>query len=86
MSDPLVTLFEIVLYTLIGLVVARSLMTWFPVSHDNDFVRFLQRATEPLLAPFRRILPSLGAFDLSGLFVVILLSMMLAAVRRAGDL
>jgi YggT family protein len=42
---------------------------------DSPFVpvaRFLNAVTEPILAPFRRVIPPAGMFDLSFLVVVLL--------------
>lgn len=61
------------IYVLI--LVARAVMSWFPMRSDSPFVpvaRFLNAVTEPVLAPFRRVIPPAGMFDLSFLVVVIL--------------
>lgn len=83
MNSTIATLFEIFLYVLIAAVIARSLMSWFPVSQDNSFARFLYQLTEPLLAPVRRILPRTGMIDFSAMVVIILLYIMVVAVGQA---
>jgi len=62
------------LYSIILL--ARVLISWFPVDQYNPIVRVLHQLTEPLLAPIRRLLPQTGAIDFSPLigFVVIILA------------
>lgn len=62
------------LYSVILL--ARVLISWFPVDPYNPIVRVLHQLTEPLLAPIRRLLPQTGAIDFSPLigFVVIILA------------
>ncbi|MBI3953197.1 MAG: YggT family protein [Chloroflexi bacterium] len=57
-------------------VLARALISWFPLGPSNPIVVFLVGATEPLLAPLRRILPRFGMFDLSPLVAVIILQVM----------
>ncbi len=57
-------------------VLARALVSWFPVRPDNPIVVFLVGATEPLLYPLRRILPRFGAFDLSPMVAMIILQVM----------
>jgi YggT family protein len=42
---------------------------------------FLYAATEPILAPVRRLLPQTGMLDLSPMIVLIVLSFVLQAVR-----
>ena len=85
MNDSIAQLFIIVLYLLTAAVVIRSLLSWFPVRQDNEFARILYRITEPLMDPIRRVLPRTGLIDLSGLVLIILLQVMIAAVRRTAD-
>ena len=42
--------------------------------------RFLFSLTEPVLAPIRRVLPQTGAFDLSPLVVLLVLSVLIRVV------
>jgi YggT family protein len=52
----------------------RAILSWFmPPGSDNAIMRFLHDITEPLLAPLRRILPSMGMLDLSPFVAMILL-------------
>lgn len=47
---------------------ARAILSWFPYSGDsplNPVRRVVFVLTEPVLAPFRRIVPPVGMFDLS---------------------
>ena len=40
------------------LVIIRALISWVNPDPYNPIVRFLYRTTEPILAPFRRLLPT----------------------------
>ena len=51
------------LYTLA--IFVRIVMSWFGTSYANPLMRFLIRLTEPLLGPLRRMLPTVGMFDVS---------------------
>jgi len=51
------------LYTLS--IFVRIVMSWFGTSYANPLMRFLIRFTEPLLGPLRRLLPTVGMFDVS---------------------
>jgi len=51
------------LYTLS--IFVRIVMSWFGTSYENPLMRFLIRFTEPLLGPLRRMLPTVGMFDVS---------------------
>ncbi|HJZ82450.1 MAG TPA: YggT family protein [Pyrinomonadaceae bacterium] len=51
------------LYTLA--IFVRIVLAWFGTSYANRLMRFLIKLTEPLLAPLRRTLPTVGMFDIS---------------------
>lgn len=36
-------------------ILARVLISWFPISRDSQLIRILYMLTEPILAPIRRI-------------------------------
>jgi YggT family protein len=55
------------------LVLGRVLLSWVDPSGSNGLSRLLYQATEPLLAPVRRLLPRTGMFDFSALLVLIIL-------------
>ena len=55
------------------LVLGRLLMSWIDPGGRNQVSTFLIQATEPLLGPVRRALPTTGAIDWSGLVVLIVL-------------
>ncbi len=51
----------------------RAIISWFPISPDNSLVQILYQVTEPIIAPLRRVIPSLGMMDISPLVAMILL-------------
>jgi YggT family protein len=69
------------LYTL--LIFMRIVFAWI-MSSVNPLLLLLIRLTEPVLAPFRRLIPPVGMFDLSPIIVIILLQLLQEAV--AGTL
>jgi YggT family protein len=54
-------------------ILARVLMSWFNPNPNNPVVDAIYRLTEPVLGPIRRLLPSMGGFDLSPLVVFCIL-------------
>jgi len=71
LSRPLSSLVQ--LYIIILFV--RAIFSWFPIRSDSPLmpvVRFVHVVTEPVLAPFRRIIPPVGMFDISYLVVFLL--------------
>ena len=61
------------------LIFMRIVVSW-GASPMNRLLHFLIRATEPVLAPFRRIIPPLGMFDISPIIVLLLLDLLQTAV------
>ena len=56
-------------------VIARALVSWVNPDPRNPIVRFLVLVTEPVLRPFRKLVPphKTGGLDLSPLLVILLL-------------
>jgi YggT family protein len=65
-----------VLYGLLSVLVLfifiRFISSWF-VFHRNTFLGFVQRVTDPILLPFRRLIPPIGMFDISAMIVLLLI-------------
>ena len=60
------------LYTWV--IIIRALLSWVNPDPYNPIVRFLYRATEPVLAPVRRILPFGGlGVDISPIVVLLVI-------------
>jgi len=55
------------------ILLARVLVSWFPVDRYNPLVQWLYRLTEPVLAPIRRLLPPAGAIDFSPILAFVLI-------------
>ena len=55
------------------LVLGRIVMSWVDPGGRSALGGFLVRATEPILAPARRLLPSTGMLDLSSFIVLVVL-------------
>jgi YggT family protein len=54
-------------------ILARVLVSWLPISRDNVLVAIIYEITEPIIAPIREVLPSMGGLDLSPMIALILL-------------
>ncbi len=62
------------------LVFIRVLLTWFPIDPSNPIIRILFEVTEPILAPFRRVIPRIGMFDLSPIAAMLVLQFLSQAL------
>ena len=52
----------------------RVVLSWF-VTRPNTLTIILDKITEPILAPLRRIIPRAGMFDFTPLVAIILLQL-----------
>jgi YggT family protein len=69
------------IYVLI--LIVRAVLSWFPASTDsplNPVRRVVFTLTEPVLAPFRRVIPPIGMFDLSFLVAFIVIEVIVSQV------
>ena len=55
----------------IWVVIGRAVISWVNADPYNPIVQFLVRATEPLLARIRRVLPIMGGLDLSPMVLIL---------------
>lgn len=58
--------------TVFWVILGRALLSWFSQGRNPvDYV--LMQLTEPLMAPFRRIIPPMGGIDFSAMIVIFIL-------------
>ncbi len=65
------------------ILVVRAVLSYFPYNSEsplNPVRRFVTVVTEPVLAPFRRIVPPVGMFDLSFLVAFIVIEVIVREV------
>lgn len=79
---------SIVLQAATWIIIIQAILSWLVafniINLSNDFVRTvlmaLDRITEPLYRPIRRIMPDLGALDLSPMVVLLIIMILQQAV------
>jgi YggT family protein len=74
LSQYLLTFLGLLLWVLWLAILVRVILSWFPVDPRNPIVRVVFDVSEPILAPFRRVLPRIGMFDLSPLAALLVIS------------
>ncbi|MBI3327226.1 MAG: YggT family protein, partial [Nitrospinae bacterium] len=68
------TLIYYVLWLYMWIIIIRAVISWVSPDPYNPIVQFLYRATEPVLEPIRRRLPSSGfGIDFSPLLVILVI-------------
>ncbi|HSB80968.1 MAG TPA: YggT family protein [Candidatus Methylomirabilis sp.] len=70
--NTVATILNMALWAYMWIVIARALISWVNPDPWNPIVQFLYRATEPVLAPIRRRLPTWRTgIDFSPLIVIL---------------
>ena len=69
----LITFLGLLLQILWFAILIRVILSWFPVDPSNPIIRILWEITEPVLAPFRRVIPRIGMLDLSPLAALLVI-------------
>lgn len=70
------------LYYLSWIVIARALLSWVSPDVRNPIVQLIYVITEPILIPFRRLIPSIGVFDFSAFVAILVLSIGTALLQK----
>jgi YggT family protein len=82
MLYSLLGVINLLLQVVVYIIIAQAILSWLVafnvVNTHNDFVRSflnaLDRMTEPLYRPIRRILPDFGGLDFSPLVVLLIIT------------
>jgi len=83
----LATILDTVLWLYMWVIIARALISWVNPDPWNPIVQFLERVTEPVLAPIRRLVGSRMGIDLSPIIVILIISFLqIALVKTLSDL
>ena len=78
-------LISTLLYIETLLILVRVALSWFPgIDPWNPLVRVLRAVVDPVLLPFRRMLPTFGGIDFSPIVAIIVLSWLSRLVTRLG--
>ncbi len=84
-------LIRVVFEVLYVLLIARVVISWIPgiviswipgIDASHPAVRFIYRATAPILDPIRRIMPPIGGLDFSPWIAILLLSLVQRVVTN----
>jgi YggT family protein len=77
--------FVVLLVQILNLaILIRVLLSWFPINASNPLVRLVFDITEPVLAPFRRVIPTIGMIDLSPLAAILVLGFLADHIGGRG--
>lgn len=69
----LVKLTVLSVYLFVYAIFIRIILSWISPGSYNPATAIITTLTDPILRPFRRLLPPLGGFDISPIFAIIML-------------
>jgi YggT family protein len=82
----LATVLDTVLWLYMWVIIARALISWVNPDPWNPIVQFLERVTEPVLAPIRRWVGWRMGIDLSPIIAILIISFLqIALVKTLSD-
>ena len=73
MAVYLIALIDIVVNLLTILLIIYALMSFAPLEPWHPARRFLDQLVQPILQPFRNVMPSVGMFDFSVMIAIIVI-------------
>lgn len=85
----LYTIFELITLSLrlfMFAILIRIVLSWIAPQTYNPATALLTSLTDPILRPFRRLIPPLGGFDISPVFAIILLGAVSILVEDSRSL
>ncbi|HEY8838345.1 MAG TPA: YggT family protein [Dehalococcoidia bacterium] len=74
---------NILVWVLWVAILARALISWFPMAPGSPIVRILNEITEPVLAPLRRVVPRLGMVDITPMVAMLVLFFIQLFIQKA---
>jgi YggT family protein len=88
MADPftiaVVSLIELTILSLnlfFFVILIRIILSWVSPNNYNPITALLTTISEPILRPFRRLIPPIGGLDISPIFAIVLLQAMVIFLR-----
>ncbi len=71
--DAIATILSYILTIYMWVIIIRALISWVNPDPYNPIVRFLYKATEPVLYAIRKRLPYIGGIDISPIIVLLVI-------------
>jgi YggT family protein len=82
MSGFIVTFINLLFQALFFAILGRVLISWIDPMGNMRVTQILREITEPILAPIRSVLPTMGMIDLSPLVAILLLQLLQGLIFR----
>jgi YggT family protein len=83
MSNEIANLANLFFNALTIAIIGRALFSWFDPGYRTAVGRILYSVTEPIVGPIRRLVPSLGMFDISPIIALLVIRALATLINRA---
>jgi YggT family protein len=83
MPLQLANILQLLLQAMSLLIIGRALTSWFDPGMTSAVGKFLFNATEPVIGPIRRFVPSLGVIDISPIIALILIQVLRTLIQSS---
>ena len=67
----LIGILNVIVTIYIWIIITRCALSFIPHDPQHDLIKIIYNITEPVLKPFRRILPQVSGIDISPIIVII---------------
>lgn len=74
-SYQIINIVNIAFTVLVYLIIARCILSFVRHNPYQPIIKFIYDVTEPIMAPFRRLLPAAGGIDFSPILAVFAISL-----------
>ncbi len=78
----IIQIVNVVFEVLIWLIIIRCILSFIRHNPYQPLLRFVYDVTEPIMAPFRKLIPAAGGLDFSPIVVLLVLSLVQSIVIR----
>ncbi len=78
----IIDLVKVIIWVYIISLLIQAVMSWVGSAHGNPVAPLIDSLTRPLLNPVRRVIPNIGALDLSPLVVILALNILLIIINN----
>jgi len=81
--DILIQVVGLLVQFLAFAIFARAILSWFPIDKNGPLFGFLNAVTDPILDPLRKVIPPIGAIDLTPMVAMFVLFIISSALLNA---
>lgn len=83
MSSDAASLINLFLTVLSFAIIGRALLSWVDPGFKTPAGKIIYDITEPIIGPIRRVMPTIGMFDLSPIVALLLIRLLATLINQA---